>query len=183
MARDLTRCLLLLLLIALASSAQAQDEGTLDDFTRTFYAGLEQSTEREYNAALSAMLARYGASGEARLNSRRRDLKLLYYNKSTVFASCTAEAEKARAPGAPRIRAEANIVLTTCVEVKFGEMSDFSNKLSYARVFFPERIKKCGEASRLRDREKLLPPYSFLQLPDPKLYDFARYSQCLMTRE
>jgi hypothetical protein len=42
---------------------------------------------------------------------------------------------------------------------------------------------KCGETSRLPEHEKLLPPYQFLQLAEPKLYDFARYNQCLMASD
>ena len=47
--------------------------------------------------------------------------------------------------------------------------------------FFPARIEPCGEQSRLPEREKILAPYEFLQLDEPKLYDFARYNECLMT--
>ena len=51
---------------------------------------------------------------------------------------------------------------------------------SYALIFFPDRIERCGEASRLRDQETLFPPYGFLQLAEPRLYDFTRYNACLM---
>ncbi len=49
--------------------------------------------------------------------------------------------------------------------MKFRELNKPSaNALSYASIFFPERIEPCGEASRLREQEKLFPPYEFLQI-------------------
>ena len=36
--------------------------------------------------------------------------------------------------------------------------------------------------SRLPEQEKTIAPYAFLQIDEPKLYDFPRYNECLMTR-
>jgi hypothetical protein len=46
---------------------------------------------------------------------------------------------------------------------------------------FPRGLS-CGEQSRLPEQEKTLAPYAFLQIAGPKLYDFPRYNECLMTR-
>ena len=46
---------------------------------------------------------------------------------------------------------------------------------------FPRGLS-CGEQSRLPEQEKTLVPYAFLQIAGPKLYDFYRYNECLMTR-
>ena len=61
-------------------------------------------------------------------------------------------------------------------------MQKFSELAAYADFFFPERIESCGEQSRLPEQEKTLAPYAFLQIAGPKLYDFSRYNECLMTR-
>ena len=98
-----------------------------------------------------------------------------------MFALCAADAERARAPGTPSIRAGQNLMLGTCVEVKFDQLRKFTNLLSYAAMFFPDRIAPCGERSRLPDLEKALPPYDFIELKEPRLYDFERFSNCLMT--
>lgn len=181
----MTRALSLLILILVVGPTCALAQGTLDDFTRAVYAGLEESVHREYNIALMSMRAHDRETGadRAQTETMQQVLKVMFYNRSALFAYCGAEAEKARAPDAPRVPAEDNPVLTSCVEQKFGELNDFSNKLNYAGVFFPERIKKCGEASRLPERERLLPPYEFLRLAEPKLYDFAHYNRCLMTSD
>ena len=34
----------------------------------------------------------------------------------------------------------------------------------------------------LPEREQVLRPYAFLLLDEPKLYDFARYNECLMKK-
>ena len=47
---------------------------------------------------------------------------------------------------------------------------------------FPSGLQSCGEQSRLPEQEKTLAPYAFLQIDEPKLYDFSRYNECLMTR-
>ena len=67
------------------------------------------------------------------------------------------------------------------MEQKFGELHQFSSALSYAGIFFPDRIERCGDASRLHEQEKLFAPYGFLQLAEPKLYDFSRYNSCMIT--
>ena len=120
-----------------------------------------------------------GAPG-ARSEESQRMLKEMFYNKAVLFASCAAEAELHRAPQAPRLPANRNLLLTTCVEQKFAELNKFTNMRSYAGIFFPDRIRKCGEASRLREQEGLFAPYGFLQLAEPKLYNFAQYNDCLM---
>ena len=107
---------------------------------------------------------------------------MLTYNRAALFASCGVEAEKERPTGAPSIPLESNLVLTTCVEIKFAQLQKFAELAAYADFFFPERIETCGEQSRLPEQEKKLAPYAFLQIGEPKLYDFPRYNACLMTR-
>jgi hypothetical protein len=176
---------LLLTLVAMPACAQ-------DDFGRAIFAEIEQSVRAEYEAMLveitRATLAN-PAQDEAeqarrtqRIELETERIKTFAYNKAALFAICASESEKARGPRAPRIRSGQNLVLRTCVEYKLEGMRKFSNFSSYASLFFPERIAPCGERSRLPEWEKVLPPYAFLQLAEPKLYDFERYSACIMTQ-
>jgi hypothetical protein len=111
----------------------------------------------------------------------REELKVLTYNKAVLFASCAVESDRERPPGASRAPSASNLMMRTCVQIKFADMEKFSNRLAYAETFFPERIARCAEKVRVRKLEKLLPPYAFLEIAEPKLYDFARYNECLMT--
>jgi hypothetical protein len=161
------RLLALLILAAIAGPALGQDRLPQD-----IYASMEGSVRREYDELMQA-IARGEGGPRAGSERMQQMLKVMYHNKAVLFASCTAEAERVRSPQAPRVPAGQNLMLTTCVEEKFAELNKFSNVRSYALTFFPE-------ASRLRDQEPLFPPYGFLQLAEPRLYDFARYNACLM---
>jgi hypothetical protein len=178
MARNAAMVLASALPLLAAAPVHAQD-GTM----RAIYQSMAQSVQQEYEGLLAAVAR--GATGGPNANAPkvREMLKMLYYNKAVLFAVCAAEAEGIRSPRAERVPARENIMLTTCVEEKFGELNTFTNTLSYARTFFPERVELCGEKARLHEREKALPPYDFLHLDEPKLYDFVRYNKCLMTKE
>jgi len=110
----------------------------------------------------------------------QRRLKALAYNRAVLVAYCIADAERDRPPNAPHVPMERNLVLTTCVDDKVGQLQKFSQLAAYADFFFPERIEICGEQSRAPEHEQVLRPYGFLMLDDPRLYDFARYNECLM---
>jgi hypothetical protein len=169
---------MLLVLVATAGLARAQDE-----FLRRAYAAVEQRTLAEYEFAIGGIareLLRSGAPYSKSVPIRER-MKMLAYNRAVLFAFCAAEADAERAPGAARVPFENNLLMTTCVEIKVGQLQKFSQLASYADFFFPARIEPCGEQSRLPEREKILAPYAFLQIDQPKLYDFARYNECLMT--
>jgi hypothetical protein len=171
------RALVLLVLVAAGPALGA------DALTQQIYASVEDSIRREYDAMAEA-IAR-GETGLPRDSAEKipQNLRVMYHNKAVLFASCAAEAERVRSPQAARVPAGQNLMLTTCVEEKFGELTKFGNVRSYALIFFPDRIERCGEASRLRDQESSFPPYAFLQLAEPRLYDFARYNACLMQQE
>jgi hypothetical protein len=150
-----------------------------DTVTQQIYASMEGSVRREYDGLMQA-IARGEGGPRAGSEKIQEMLKVMYHNKAVLFASCAAEAERIRSPQAARVPAGQNLMLTTCVEEKFADLNKFSNVRSYALTFFPDRIERCGEASRLRDQEGLFPPYGFLQLAEPRLYDFVRYNECLM---
>jgi hypothetical protein len=168
---------LVLPLLLTAAPGSAQDEGV-----RAIYESMAPRIQQEYEGLLAAVAR--GATGGPNANApkMREMLKVLYYNKAVLFAFCAAEAEKVRSPRADRVPAQDNLMLTTCVEEKLSELNKFSNLLGYTGVFFPDRIASCGEKARLHDREVALPPYEFLHLDEPKLYNFARYNKCLMTK-
>jgi hypothetical protein len=171
------RVLMLLVLATTAGPALGQDA-----LTREIYASVEPGIRREYDALMEAI-----ARGETGLSKdgsgMPHNLRVMFHNKAVLFASCAAEAEQVRSPQAPRVPAGRNLMLTTCVEEKLAGLTKFGNVRSYALIFFPDRIERCGDASRRRDQEPLFPPYGFLQLSESRLYDFARYNDCLMRPE
>lgn len=179
MARAYAGTLILSMLLAAASQARAQD-----DVLRRVYSAVEERTlaEFEYNmAGITRELLRLGRP-VSKIAPIKERMKMLSYNRAVLFAFCAADAEKDRPSTAAPIPLANNLVLTTCVEIKIGQLQKFSQLAAYADFFFPERIASCGEQSRLPEQEKTLPPYAFLQIEEPKLYDFPRYNECLMTR-
>ena len=151
---------------------------------RRAYAAMEERTQAEFEFNMAGITRQLLGSGApvGKIAPIKERMKMLSYNRAVLFASCAAEAEKDRPPNAAPHSLENNLVMTTCVEIKVGQLQKFSQLAAYADFFFPERIASCGEQSRLPEQEKTLAPYAFLQIDEPKLYDFARYNECLMTR-
>jgi hypothetical protein len=176
----------LILLFLAAALARGQE-----DFAKTVYAEIENSARNEYEAMIGSIMRdamahppkddEEQAKRAQQIEREKGRLKLLTYNKAALFAFCAADADRARGPGAPPVRSEQNLILRTCVELKFDQMRKFANISSYGGLFFPERLAPCGERARLPEREKVLPPYDFLEIIEPKLYDFELYSDCIMT--
>ena len=156
--------------------------GAQDGVLQGTYATIENSIRAEYEAMLGALPREAPEEAIGQIEKNRSLLKMFAYNKAALFASCAAEADRERSPRAERVPASQNLMLRTCVEVKFDQLQKFTQRVAYADLFFPERIASCGEQSRLREDEKMLPPYSFLFLDEPRLYDFARYNECLMVK-
>jgi hypothetical protein len=178
------RGLTLLALLVSAATAHGQDRAqdrAPDEVVQGVYATIEDGIRREFGTMMEKV-GRLEATAE-RIEMLRKMWTTIYYNRAAMFSTCAAEAEQYRAPGAPRVPAQNNLFLATCLEEKVNGLTRFTNMFSYASLFFPDRIERCGEASRLREQEKLLPPYEFLQFGEPKLYDFGRYNACLMTAE
>ncbi len=176
MVRSAKWALLVAMLLA-ADPAHAQDailQGT--------YATIENSIRAEYEGMLAALPREAPEEAVGQIEKNRSLLKMFAYNKAALFATCAAEAEQDRSPSAARVPAAQNLMLRTCVEIKFDQLQKFTQRVAYADLFFPERIASCGEQSRLREEEKMLPPYGFLLLDEPRLYDFARYNECLMVK-
>ncbi|MEA2982491.1 MAG: hypothetical protein QOF91_1721 [Alphaproteobacteria bacterium] len=167
-------------LLAAAGQARAQEDVLL----QRFYASVAERTQAEYEfnmAGITRQLLRSGAP-VSKLAPIRERMKMLSYNRAVIFAVCAADAEKDRPPGAEPIPFENNLLLTTCVEVKVGQLQKFSQLAAYADFFFPDRIASCGEQARLPEQEKKLQPFAFLEIAEPKLYDFSRYNECLLPR-
>jgi hypothetical protein len=179
-AGKLVRTLLFSILLSAAGQARADD----DEVARRVYAAVAERTQAEYEFNMAGITRQLLGSGApvSRLAPIRDRMKMLSYNRAALFAFCAAEAEKNRPPGAEPVPFENNLLLTTCVEIKVGQLQKFSQLAAYADLFFPERIAPCGEQSRLPGQEKVLAPYPFLQIDEAKLYDFAHYNDCLMTQ-
>jgi len=147
------------------------------------FASIENDVRRDYGAVMDRVSRTESGGPRGRFEKIRQMWTMIFYNRAVMFTNCVAEAEQYRAPGAPKVPPSDNLFLTTCVEEKLAGLTKFNNMFGYARTFFPDRIERCGEASRLREQEKLLPPYEFMQFAEPKLYDFPHYNACLMKAE
>ena len=177
------RALIVIALLAVAGTGRGQDNPAQGNLAQAIYASIEGNIRREYDVVMDRVSRVESTDPSANLQKLRRMWSMIYYNRAVLFSNCAAEAEQYRSPAAPRVPAQNNLLLTTCVEDRLGGVTRFTNMFSYASIFFPDRIERCGEASRLREQEKLLPPYEFLQFAEPKLYDFPRYNACLMTAD
>jgi hypothetical protein len=162
----------LIVLILLAAAAPAHAQG--NNLAQSMYVTMENSIRGEYESLLAG-LSREGTE------KIRELLKVLTYNKAAILAACAEEGDSGRSPGT-RVPSSMNLMLNTCLEVRITQLNKFSQTLGYAEIFFPDRIASCGEQSRLRELEKILPPYDFLFLDEPKLYDLGHYNECLMKR-
>ena len=180
------RLLIVAMVLAAAGTAHGQFLGRErgpGEAAQGIYGSIENDIRREYQAAMERIDSAEPGGPAGRVQAIRQMWTMSFYNRAVLFSNCAAEAEQYRSPGAPRVAARNNLFLTTCFEQRLGALTKFTNLFNYARTFFPDRIERCGEASRLREQEKLLPPYDFLQFSEPKLYDFPRYNACLMTAE
>jgi hypothetical protein len=179
----MTRTLIFLILLAAAGQARAQDRAQADAVQRV-YSAMESRIRAEYEFHLAGMARQVLGSGApaSKIEFFQGRLKMLAYNRAVMVAYCIADAERDRPPTAVPVPMEQNLVLTTCVDDKVGQLQKFSQLAAYADFFFPERIESCGEQSRATEHEQVLRPYGFLSLSEPRLYDFARYNECLMKR-
>jgi hypothetical protein len=203
----MTRALMALVLVVLgaAASVRAQDAGATEPASpglamqddksaasklQEFFASLEAPIRVEYRVML-AEIARdeiFPAVGEEEATRRRERIakaqhavKEFLYNRAVLTAGCVAEAEGVHAPTAPPVPATQNLMLRTCMETRLDLLRRFANTSSYAARFFPERLAPCERRARLPEQEKRFPPYAFLELDEPKLYDFELYNKCLMS--
>ena len=169
---------MLLTLFVVTVSVRAQE-----DITQIVYASIENSIRGEFESILAQIMRENVAQLPGGIVKATELLKLITYNKAALFAFCAAETEKDQPQKSNRIPSAMNIVLTTCVEIKFSELDKFVKLVDYAGLFFPDRVRRCGEQARLVERERMLPPYGFLHHVEPMLYDFSSYNKCLMTSE
>jgi hypothetical protein len=172
------------LLVAAVPARAEQNDGAQapDEAVQSDYAMIEPRIHAEFDSQMRGINQQMlnSTASSSKLEFFRQRVRLLAYNRATLIATCVAEAERDRPPTAVRVPWQNNLMLTTCVDEKVGQLQKFSQLAAYADFFFPDRVEECGERVRLREREKLLQPYSFLLIEQPKLYDFARYSECLM---
>src|SRR4051794_38540269 len=155
------RALVFLLLLAAASQVCAED-----DAVQRVYAAMEPRIRGEYEFHLAGVARQVLGSGApaSKIELFQKRLKLLAYNRAVLVAYCIADAERDRPPNARPIPMEQNLVLTTCVDDKVGQLQKFSQLAAYADFFFPDRIEFCGERSRSPEHEQMLRPYGFLLL-------------------
>lgn len=183
----LLRAVTFAVLLVAAAPARAEEKDGAgdrvpDEAVQGVYSKIEPRIHAEFDFQMRGITQQMlnTTASSSKLDFFRRRVKLLAYNRATLIAICVAEAEHDRPPTAVPVPWQNNLMLTTCVNEKVGQLQKFSELAAYADFFFPDRIEECGDRVRLPEREKLLQPYNFLLIEQPKLYDYARYNECLM---
>jgi hypothetical protein len=174
------------LMLSAAGWAHAQDRNDaaeLGDLARGAYASVEKSIRVEYDNAMAGLARDSAVRPPNEIENAKEILKFISYNKAAIFAYCFAETRRDHPPLNSRLRSESNIFLTTCVEGRFADLRRYTGVRPYVVTFFPDRVMPCEGQSRLKEREALLPPYPFLRIERPRLYDFAEFNRCLMSVE
>lgn len=175
MRRLLALAITVLVTIGVQQPSRAQDQATV-----LAYAAAEAGVRAQYEALLAQIAQAPPNASPEWLAKTKSLVAMLSYNQAAIFAFCSGEAEQDRSQAVRRVPASENLVLRTCVEIKMKELNKFSERIGYVDMFFADRIASCGEQSRLRDKEGILKPYDFLFLDEPKIYDFAKYNECLL---
>ena len=138
--------LMFLLLLSAASQARAQD-----DAAQRAYAAMEPRIRAEYEFHLAGVARQVLGSGApaSKIELFQKRLKMLAYNRAVLVAYCIADAERDRPPNARPVPMEQNLVLTTCVDDKVGQLQKFSQLAAYADFFFPDELNS-AESGRVR---------------------------------
>src|SRR5262245_37413061 len=105
------RALMVVMLLAAAGTARAQDA-----MTQEIYASMADNVRREYDVMMDRIERREAAQPGARFDKLRLMWAMIFYNRAVLLSDCMAQAEQFRSPGAPRVPAQNNLVLTTCIE-------------------------------------------------------------------
>jgi hypothetical protein len=112
-------------------------------------------------------------------------IKMWYYNVAAITASCATE-----------LNIDASVVLgdsgeqktrfQQCYGVRYREMVTFFKTDNLYIAFSGDKYSaECEPAARLREREKTLRPYEFLQTKDGtalRLLDFGAYNKCMRAK-
>ena len=175
------RIVVLLLLVVGIAPSRAQDPSERDALMRQIYASLEAASRADFEQTMKHIGRGLPFDMMPRVGPPLTIFKLIAYNKAAIFASCAAETMGQRPPRARRVPSSENLLLRTCVETRIRDMRKSRSMTDYANTFFPDRTQPCGQRTRLVEREELLKPYAFLELEEPRLYDFAAYNRCLMS--
>lgn len=165
-------------LTAFVGDAAAQDIAN-EEALRRAYASVENSIRGEFEVAMEGLARDAAVRSASEIENARDILKFISYNKAAIFAYCVVSTQREAASVSSRQRSASNVILTTCVENQFGELRRFTGLRAYVGTFFPERVLACERRARLPEREQVLRPYAFLNLDQPRLYDFAEYNRCL----
>lgn len=168
-----------MIVAALTAVALAAAPASAQDDMQGIYASIEDAIRAEFGA----MMADVAVQPPSKIERAAESAKLIAYNKAALFAHCAVEAKKGSLSGDRNFRPEQNLMLRTCIDVGFEQLRRHMGLIEYVGIFIPERVEPCERKARLADREAALPPYAFLRLEKPRLYDFASFNECLMPRD
>lgn len=175
----------LMLIPLVAAPARAQEQAAKD-----FYASIERGIRAEVRALFMeidrkeiwpSLSAEDDTRKQERVARAKNAVRIYGYNKAVLMSLCAAEAARAHSPDTDAVPPKNNLMLRTCIEAKLELLRKSANTWSYVAQFFPERLDPCEQKARLPDLERQFVPYAFLELDEPKLYDYELYNRCLMS--
>jgi hypothetical protein len=141
------------------------------------FASVEHIVKEEFEAARKTVKQHAKPSASEQVQDKAIGyIRMLYYNKASIYAECMAMGLTARAKSQPESQiSEAE----DCVNAKLRQVIAFSNLLTEYGSSLAPGSARCELAARLFEREILLPPYGFLKGDGAMLLDFQKYSECL----
>jgi len=142
------------------------------------FQSLESSIKAEFDAAMERAMAK--EVSEEVLAAGIHGIKWMLYNKSNAYVTCMVDVIN----NTPSVESSDVIELSApCVDARVDEMRTFTSLAEYGAALDPAMVAVCQMKTRLFERERQLPPYSFLaEGADMGLFDFGALNQCLRDR-
>lgn len=156
----------------LIGQLHADDEA---DRNELVYKSIESTIRGEFDEAMRVLEQKGKEKGSTsvQLEDARGGIKVMMYNKAYNYYLCLKEGLKNGNPS------EAS--LSECYRPRNLEIAKFVTKMiDYEPLVGVEVFKRCGLGARLFDAEFEFKPYSFLDHPEAKLYDYEKYNQCII---
>jgi hypothetical protein len=175
------KVLLIAFLLIVSGPSEAQTSSAdADAMERAIYDAIADVVRAEFEQQM-AMLARTAPPRSPEGDAKAQDIiKFIAYNKAAIYVHCVVESQRDRDPGNYRVGQRLQRLADLCLGERITELQRFTQLIEFVGLFGADRIPDCERKARLPDREQVLPPYEFLVLSDPRLYNFAVFNRCLM---
>src|SRR5262249_45402674 len=154
------------------AGAQTSGGANTDAMGRDIFIAIADVVRAEFEQQMD-MLARAAPTLSPQAHAKTEDIiKFLAYNKAAIYVGCVVQSQSDRDPGDYRMGVPLRRLADLCLGERVAELQRFTQLIEFVGLFGAERIPDCESKARLPERERLLQPYDFLALGDPRLYNF-----------